>query len=87
MVRFYFEMRHGDVVIPDLEGEEFENLIEGKREAEAVIRELIGEDIASAAPLHPRSISIHDEDGHALAVVRLIVTLEKEERCSPPDPA
>jgi hypothetical protein len=81
MVRFYFEMRNGQDVIPDLEGEEFSNLTDAKTEAEAVLRELIGDEIASAAPLQPRSIAIHDEDDQLLAVVRLTATLEKEERC------
>jgi hypothetical protein len=81
MVRFYFEMRLGDGVLPDVEGEEFENLIGARWEAEMVLRELLADDIAAAKPLQPRSVAIHDEDGHLLALVRLIATLQKEERC------
>jgi hypothetical protein len=72
----------GGTIIPDFEGQEFATLAEAKREAEAVLRELIGDDIATAAPLHPRSIAIHDEDHNLLAAVSLIATLEKEERCA-----
>ena len=82
MARFYFEGRKGDSVIPDREGEEFADLRDAKREADAVLRELLGDDIASGAPLQPRSIAIHDENQNMLAVVRLVATLEKEERCA-----
>jgi hypothetical protein len=80
MVRFYFEMRDGDGVIPDIEGEEFKNLTEARTEAEAVLRELVADDIAAARPLQPRSCAIHDGDGQLLVVVRLLAVLEKEER-------
>jgi hypothetical protein len=81
MVRLYFEMRKGDRLIQDLEGQEFKNLTEAKMEAEAVLREQIADDIASEAPLQPRSIAIHNKDQNILAVVGLSATLEKEVRC------
>ena len=81
MARFYFEMRKGDGLIPDMEGEEFGTLAEARREAEQALREFVADDIAAGAPLQPRSCAIHDEDGRLRAVVRLIATLEKEEHC------
>ena len=81
MVRFYFEIRHGDgTVLPDFEGQTFAHLSDARAEAEASLRELIAADITSAAPLQPRSIAIHDEDGKMLAVVELVATLHKEDR-------
>ena len=71
MVKLYFDVRKGDELIPDLEGEEFEDLAQAKNEAEAALRELLGEDIRTAAPLVPRSIIIRDEQGGELAAVEL----------------
>ena len=70
MAKFYFEMCRGDGVISDREGQEFKNLAEARMEAEAVLREWLADDLFAAAPLQPRSISIHEGDGHPLAVVR-----------------
>jgi hypothetical protein len=79
MARFYFELREGDNVTPDDEGEQFVNLTEARSEAKTSLRELIAEEIKSAAPPRPRSITIRDEDKNVLAVVRLTATLEEEE--------
>jgi hypothetical protein len=87
MGRFYLSVLTGGHVIPDREGEEFENLTDARQEAEAALRELVAEDIASAAPLQPRSIAIHDGDGHLLAIVRLSATLEIEGRADPEESA
>jgi hypothetical protein len=81
MVRFYFELRTGDGVTPDFEGQEFHDLTEARSEADSALRELLAEDIFAAVPLQPRSIAIHDEAGQLLAVVRLIATLETQEHC------
>jgi hypothetical protein len=78
MARFYFEMRQGGTIIPDLEGQEFVDLAGAKTEADAVLHELVGADIAARAPILVRSCAIHDEDGRLLAAVRLMA-LEKED--------
>ena len=75
MVRFYFEMRDGGGAIQDFEGEEFKDLTDARKEAQAALRELVAGDIASAAQLRPRSIAIHDEHQNILAVVGAIATL------------
>jgi hypothetical protein len=81
MVRVYFEVRTGDGVTPDFEGQEFHDLTQARSEADAALRELLAEEIFAAVPLQPRSFAIHDEAGQLLAVVRLTATLDKQEHC------
>lgn len=70
-MKVYFEIRKGDELIPDLEGAEFEDLAEAKKEAEVSLHEIVGEDIANAVPLVPRSITIRDENGNELATIEV----------------
>jgi hypothetical protein len=86
MGRFYLKVHAGGHVIP-VEGEEFKDLPEAQREAEAALRELVAADIVSGAELKPKSIAIHDDADHLLAVVRVSATLEIEGRAAPEEPA
>jgi len=71
MVKVYFEIHKGQEVIQDLEGEEFKDLAEAKKEAEASLHEMLAEDIGQERPLVPRSITLRDQDGAELATVEL----------------
>jgi len=70
-MKVYFDVRKGDELISDLEGEEFEDLAQAKKEAEAALREVLAEDVGKDAPLVARSITIRDEHGNELAAVKL----------------
>jgi hypothetical protein len=63
-------------VVPDLEGQKFEDLNAAKQEAKASLRELVAEDITSQKPLETRSIAIKNEGGDLLAVVGMTTTVQ-----------
>jgi hypothetical protein len=71
MVKVFFQVQRGDTVIPDLEGAEFQDLAEAKKDAEAALHEMLGEAIGHAEPLQHSAITILDEHRNILATVQL----------------
>jgi hypothetical protein len=71
MVKVFFQVQRGDTVIPDLEGADFPDLADAKRDAEAALHEILAEDVGHERPLQHSSITIMDEHRNVLATVQL----------------
>jgi hypothetical protein len=71
VVKVCFEVHRGDEIIHDPEGAEFDDLAAAKKDAEAALPEMVGEDITTETPLVPRAIVILDDHHNPLATVQL----------------
>jgi hypothetical protein len=71
MVKVFFQVQRGETVIPDLEGVEFPDLADAKKDAEAALHEILAEDIGHERPVQHCSITIMDEHRNVLATVQL----------------
>ena len=76
MVKVYFEIHRGSTVVPDPEGEEFANLADARKEAEASLYDMLANDITSGEPLEPRRIAILDEGRNTLASIELVADVK-----------
>jgi hypothetical protein len=77
MARFYFHLRTGDQIVPDVEGTELPDFPSAQREALLNARELLAEAIKSGKPEVAEALVIADEAGRALAVVPLAAVIPK----------
>ena len=73
MPRYYFHIREGSTLTRDLEGQELPDTEAARREAIAVIREILGETLLHGGALNGCSIEIADgaEHGHVVDVVNV----------------
>ena len=74
MPRYYFHVREGSTLTRDLEGQELPDTEAARREAIAVIREILGETLLHGGALNGCSIEIADgaEHGHVVDVVDIV---------------
>ncbi|WP_427026323.1 DUF6894 family protein (plasmid) [Aureimonas ureilytica] len=62
-MRYHLHIRNGDVLIEDLEGEEFPDLDTARREAVRCVRELLAERLRRGDVLDGEAMEIWDETG------------------------
>ena len=67
-MRFYFNIRDRNGLIPDQEGGEFPDIGAARREARASARDFAADDLRAERPIHGRSIEIANADGQVLDV-------------------
>ena len=63
MPKFYFHIRHGDVVKQDPEGSELASIEEARQEAVLAARELLAERLLRGQPVNDDVFEIADEGG------------------------
>jgi hypothetical protein len=78
MARFYFHLRSGDQIVPDLEGTELPDFPSAQHEALLNARELLAEAINSGKSEIAEAFVIADEAARALAVVPVVAALPKQ---------
>jgi hypothetical protein len=76
MPLFHFNSRTGDVVLPDLEGEELPNVAAARELAEASARETLIEAVKTH-DVPPDAIHVTDSDGQEVATIFLSGLLKK----------
>ena len=77
MGRFYFQLRAGDELLTDDEGQDWPDLSAARREAEQAARELLAEAIRAGKEEIPEAFVIADEDGREIDIVPLAAVLPK----------
>jgi hypothetical protein len=82
MARLFLNLREDGQLLKDDEGQDFADSADAKKEAEAALHEMAGEDIKHARPLKVRKIEIADDRGNVLATVELHATVEMEQKTS-----
>lgn len=70
-MRYYLNIRNGDMLIADLEGADYPSLDEARQEAVRSARELLSEMVRRGEVVNGRSIEICDEEGRILETIRL----------------
>jgi len=75
--RFYFQLRAGDELLTDDEGQDWPDLSAARREAEQAARELLAEAIRAGKEEIPEAFVIADEDGREIDIVPLAAVLPK----------
>jgi hypothetical protein len=76
MARIFFHQRHGDTLVKDPEGTDYDDLAVAKREAEAALHEMLAEDIDAERPLEPMSIELTNENGEVIATIDIKGSVE-----------
>ncbi len=74
MVRYYFDIREGDIVVPDKEGTEFPGLASVQREAVHMLGDLAKSmpfEIGEPGPQRA-AIEVRDDDGPVLQIDFLV---------------
>jgi hypothetical protein len=75
MPLFHFNSRTGDVVLPDLEGEDLPDLAAARRVAMSSAREALAE-AAKFGDTPPDIIQVTDSEGNEVAIVPLMEVLQ-----------
>jgi hypothetical protein len=75
MPLFHFNSRTGDVVLPDLEGEDLADLAAARRIAVSSAREALAE-AAKFGDTPPDIIQVTDSEGNEVAIVPLMEVLQ-----------
>ncbi len=68
-MRFFFDIRDGDTLIEDPDGEEFSGVEAAQAEAIQAARELMAQDLLAGKPLDGRSFEICDDRRTLLRIV------------------
>lgn len=68
-MRYYFNIRDGEKMEPDLEGSEFESLELAIEDAQMAAREIMAERVLAGYEPDGQSFDIVNQDGHVLANV------------------
>ena len=71
MPKVFMNLYEDDEMTEDLEGAEYADLAEAKRDAETSLHEMIAEDVKNERPLVSRSIEIVSENGSIIATVEI----------------
>jgi hypothetical protein len=69
MPRFYMNIRHGEELVQDREGEEFSTLDKARSEAVLCARELTAERVPSGKKPRESRFEIVDDSGHTVLIV------------------
>lgn len=70
MARYYFNIRHGNLVLKDPDGTDFPSLDHALVEAEESLRELVSSAVLARRPA-PDALEIASEDGSRLSEVTI----------------
>jgi hypothetical protein len=79
MPLFHFNSRTGDVILPDLEGEDLPDLAAARTVAMSSAREALAE-AAKFGDTPPDIIQVTDSEGNEVAIVPLLEVLQTKER-------
>ena len=79
MRRYYLGLRHGNMLIPDHEGDEYPSLEHARAEAEECAREIASERLKAGMPLGLAisSIEVYDERGELRCTVPFASVLQE----------
>ncbi|WP_427025995.1 DUF6894 family protein [Aureimonas ureilytica] len=77
-MRLYLNIRSGNTLIRDPDGEEFTSLKEARQEAACSARELIAEDLKSGRPFNDRSFEISDITGNVISTLTFSDALPRD---------
>jgi hypothetical protein len=69
MTRFYFNVREGDALLTDTDGQEFSDLNQARDEAISLSREIMADRILHGGAIGDRTVEIADETGKVLDTV------------------
>jgi hypothetical protein len=75
MGHFYFHLRAGDQLIPDVQGQDLPDVSAARREAKLSAREILAGAIRSGQAMVPDAFVISDEAGRVLYTVPLAEVL------------
>jgi hypothetical protein len=78
MPRFFFNVRDGEHVVRDCEGQELSDLIEGEFEARLAARDMIIEQLEKDESIDGREIEIADASGAVLLTVKIRDVLKND---------
>jgi hypothetical protein len=71
MPRYFFNVRQGGTVIPDIEGNDLDGLRSAELEARRTARDLVIEHLKVGCPVDGREIEIVDESGAVLETIKV----------------
>jgi hypothetical protein len=78
MPRFYFHLRQGEILVPDLEGDEFQNVSDVETEALETARHILSEVIKTGGDLVTEALLITDENGRMVVTMPISAALPKQ---------
>lgn len=80
MNRYFFHLRHADVIVADEEGDEFDSLDEAKSSAVDAVRELVADLIKRGESVNDDYMDVTDEGGRQYFSVSFLEVVKAQLR-------